>query len=105
MPLNAYTIINMRTKLIWDEAKRAENLDKHGLDFADAGDVLDSTYRLDVTVVRKGESRTQSFSYVFGCLRVLTVVHTKRGPTARVISFRKASTQERLDYYDWVASK
>ena len=52
----------MESKLIWDEAKRIENLSKHGLDFADAGAVLDSVYRLDVSVVRKGETRTQSFS-------------------------------------------
>lgn len=95
----------MGTQLIWDEAKRIENLDKHGLDFADAGSVLDSNYRLDVSVVRKGEKRTQSFSYVFGCLRVLSVVHTDRDGTARVISFRNASTQERLDYYDWIGGE
>lgn len=92
----------MQTKLIWDEAKRTENLNKHGLDFADAGAVLDSTYRLDVSVARKGETRTQSFSYVFGCLRVLSVAHTDRDGTTRVISYRKASTQERQDYYGWI---
>lgn len=95
----------METKLIWDEDKRMANLSKHGLDFADAGEVLDSTYRLDVSVVRKGETRTQSISYVFGVLRVLSVVHTDRGGTTRVISYRKASTQERLDYYEWIGSE
>ena len=95
----------METKLIWDKAKRMENLSKHGLDFADAGAVLDSAYRLDVSVVRKGETRTQSFSYVFGCLRVLSVVHTDRDGLTRVISYRKASTQERLDYYEWIGSE
>ncbi len=94
----------MQMTLIWDEAKRMENLTKHGLDFCDAGAVLDSTYRLDVSVVRKGETRTQSFSYVFGYLRVLSVVHTDRDGTARVISYRKASTQERLEYYEWIGS-
>ncbi len=54
----------METRLSWDEAKRQSNLRKHGLDFADAGAVLDSRYRLDVTVVRNGEVRVQSFSYV-----------------------------------------
>ncbi|WP_394757395.1 hypothetical protein [Rhodoferax sp.] len=37
----------MKTKLIWDDAKRIANLAKHGLDFADAGEVLASCYRLD----------------------------------------------------------
>ena len=95
----------MQRKLIWDESKRAENLDKHGLDFADAGAVLDSAYRLDVSVVRKGETRTQSFSCVFGCLRVLSVVHTNRDGTTRVICYRKASTQERQNYYEWIGSE
>jgi uncharacterized DUF497 family protein len=95
----------METELIWDEAKRIENLSKHGLDFADAGAVLDSTYRLDVSVVRKGETRTQSFSYVMGNLRVLSVIHIDRDSATRVISYRKASTQERLDYYEWIGSE
>jgi len=46
----------METRLIWDEAKRMANIAKHGLDFADAGEVLESRYRLDIPVVRKGES-------------------------------------------------
>jgi len=95
----------MQTELIWDEAKRIENLSKHGLDFADAGAVLDSAYRLDVLVVRKGETRTQSFSYVMGCLRVLSVAHTDRDGATRVISYRRASAQERLNYYEWLGSE
>jgi len=38
----------METRLTWDEAKRRINLHRHGLDFADAGEVLNSRYRLDV---------------------------------------------------------
>lgn len=95
----------MQTKLIWDEAKRKENIDKHGLDFVHAGDVLDSPYRLDVAVVRNGEHRTQSFSYVFGYLCVLTVVHTDRDSMIRVISYRPASEQETEGYYEWIASE
>jgi uncharacterized DUF497 family protein len=51
----------VKTQLTWDEAKRASNLVKHGLDFAQAHWVLDSVYRLDVDVVRSGEYRVQSF--------------------------------------------
>lgn len=95
----------METVLIWDEDKRIANLAKHGLDFADAGAVLDSRYRLDVSSVRGTETRTQSFSYVMGSLRVLTVIHIDRDATTRVISYRKASTQERQDYYGWIGSE
>ena len=45
----------MSTRILWDEAKRQLNLDKHGLDFIDAVMVLCSPYRLDVDSVRKSE--------------------------------------------------
>jgi uncharacterized protein len=102
--LNAYTIILVTKRLIWDEAKRAANLVKHGLDFADAGEVLESQYRLDIAEMRDNELRTQSFSYVMNCLRVLTVVHIDRDDATRVISYRRASTAEREAYYEWTES-
>ena len=65
-------------KLEWDENKRRSNLLKHGLDFADAFEVLESHYRLDLELLRNGEWRTQSFSYAMGYLAVLTLVHLQR---------------------------
>lgn len=64
--INASTIIHMETRLIWDEDKRLANIAKHGFDFGDACEVLDSRYRLDIPVVRNGEPRTESFSYAWG---------------------------------------
>lgn len=84
----------MEAPLDWDEAKRQANLAKHGLDFADAGLVLDSRYRLDIQVVRNGESRTMSFSYVMHQLAVLTVVHVDHKAVVRIVSFRRASKIE-----------
>lgn len=95
----------MEIKLIWDEAKRSENLHKHGFDFADASEVLDSRYRMDVAVTRGGEARVQSISYALGFLAVLTVVHTKRDGATRVISFRPASDKEREVYDDWLENE
>ena len=92
-------------RLIWDEAKRASNLAKHGLDFANAHWVLDSAYRLDVEVVRGGELRWLSFSYVAEVLAVLTLVHTEREDAVRVISFRSASSEESEVYLDWLESE
>jgi hypothetical protein len=60
----------MDAKLSWDETKRQINLRKHGLDFALAGVVLDSRYRLDILVVRGAEPRTLSMSYAMGFLAV-----------------------------------
>ncbi|MDP2904321.1 MAG: BrnT family toxin [Methylovulum sp.] len=81
----------MKNKLTWDENKRQANLQKHGLDFADAGEVLGSRYRLDLTVVRNGGQRLQSFSYVMDRLAVLSLVHLERDNAVRIISFREAS--------------
>ena len=95
----------MAKRLIWDEAKRAANRAKHGLDFADAGEVLESHYRLDVAEVHDNDLRTQSFSYGMNCLRVLTVVHIDRDDATRVISYRGASTAEREAYCEeWTES-
>ena len=95
----------MATRLIWDAAKRASNLRKHGLDFADAGWVLDSFHRLDSETRRGDEWRMESFSYVTDVLAVLMVVHTARDGAARVISFRPASDEESEVYYDWLEGK
>jgi uncharacterized DUF497 family protein len=91
------------TNLIWDEAKREANIEKHGLDFVDAVMVLESPIRFDVEVVRDEEVRIQSFAYVFDVLAVLTVVHTEREDTVRVISFRPASSEEKEVYYEQIA--
>lgn len=88
--------------LEWDDAKRQANVDKHGLDFADAPMVLESPYRLDVRSVRVGEPRIQSFAYVFDVLTVLTVVHMTRDEIPRIISFRQASEEERSVYHVWL---
>jgi uncharacterized DUF497 family protein len=85
----------MKNKLTWDETKRQTNLQKHGLDFADANEVLQSSYRWDIDIVRSGEIQTQSISYVMGFLAVLAVVHTNREDATRIISFRVASEKER----------
>lgn len=92
----------MSTHILWDEAKRQANLDKHGLDFLDAVMVLESPYRLDIESVRSSEQRTQSFAYVFDVLAVLTVVHVTREEAMRIVSFRPASEEERSVYHGWL---
>jgi len=89
-------------RLIWDEAKRQANLAKHGLDFRDAGLVLDSRYRLDLVMSRHAEMRTMSFSYVMDRLAVLLLVHVTREDAVRIVSFRYASKTESEKYYEWI---
>ena len=84
----------------WDEPKRLANLKKHGLGFEFAWLVLESEYRLDVLSERNGELRIQSFAYVFEYLAVLTVVHLG-GRSIQIISFRRASSEERETYHEW----
>ena len=91
----------MRSRLTWNEQKRTANLDKHHLDFADAGLVLDNPFRLDVASIRNDEQRMQSFAYVFDRLAVLTVVHLP-GEQHHIISFRTASEEEREVYHEWL---
>jgi len=87
----------------WDESKRQKNITKHGLDFSNAGSVLESPFRLDIDTMRNNEERTHSFAYVFSYLAVLSVVHTGNGE--RIISFRKASREEREVYHEWLAEE
>jgi len=89
-------------KYEWDEEKRHTNLFKHGLDFIVADRVLTSPYRLDVESQRNNEVRTQSFAYVFDVLAVLTVVHMPGKQSSRIISFRRASRDEREVYHEWL---
>ena len=78
----------------WDEAKRAANLAKHGLDFADvaavdwAGAIFQPDLRADY-----GEDRIQAFALCGE--RLHQVTFTWRGSTMRIMSFRRASRKER----------
>ena len=87
--------------MIWDETKRLINLEKHHLDFADAGLVLSNHYRLEFEIVRNGEVRRQAFAYVAEVLTVLTVIWVP-GEKRRIISFRRAHKYEREAYHAWL---
>ena len=85
----------------WDETKRAANLEKHGLDFADADMVLESEYVLIVDSSRRGEDRKQAFAYVFEVLAVLSVAFVP-DERYRIVSFRPAKRKEREKYHAWL---
>jgi len=87
----------------WDETKRAANIAKHGLDFADADMVLESSYVMIKDSPRKGEARKQAIAYVFEALCVLTVAFVA-GERCRIVSFRPAKRKERETYYEWLES-
>jgi uncharacterized DUF497 family protein len=84
----------------WDDGKAAENLRKHGVDFADAIAALEDANRLEEIDTRfaYGEERVQ----VIGLARddVLFVIVTLRDEDSyRIISVRKATRHEQDRYY------
>ena len=78
----------------WDVAKRAINLAKHGLDFADV-EKLDWANAVTIADLRfdYGEERFQAFSWFED--RLLQVTFTVREGVYRLVSFRRASRKER----------
>ncbi|BAU14267.1 hypothetical protein LEP3755_48130 [Leptolyngbya sp. NIES-3755] len=81
----------------WDNNKAAANLNKHGIDFADAVSVFADDLAITVTDDRFEEERFITIGIdAFG--RILVVVYTMRDDEIRLISARKATRQERTQY-------
>lgn len=82
----------------WDDAKNRSNREKHGLDFADAPQVLSGRCVTFVDDrVEYGEIRLVSLGLLAG--RVVVTAHTPRGQDAtRIISMRKANRREQKTY-------
>jgi uncharacterized DUF497 family protein len=82
----------------WDDAKRKENIRKHGIDFLDVPSVFDvpTLRRLD-----KRESYGEDRWVLLGFLGpgIVVVVYTERGhEVIRIISARKANRHERKQF-------
>ncbi len=84
-------------KYEWDESKRADNLEKHGVDFAKA-----QAFEWDSALVTLdtrqdyGESRYRAYGFIGD--RVYVLAYTERSSAIRIISFRKANRREILLY-------
>ena len=83
----------------WDEAKRQDNIENHGIDFVDAVEVFDG----DILVVEDdrfayGERRFIALGLMKGI--VIAVVYTERGDNVRIISARKATRYEEKKYFE-----
>jgi uncharacterized protein len=90
------------TRFTWSDGKRAANLLKHRLDFADAVAVFTGrTFTYEDTRFCYDERR-----YVtLGLLHQLPVyvVHTENAQEIRIISFRKATPGEARRFFEEVA--
>jgi uncharacterized DUF497 family protein len=84
--------------VIWDEAKRKSNLEKHGLDFVDAHLVYESPNKITFQSPREAEARMQDIAMVAVHGRALTLVYVERGSDIHAVSFRVASRKEREVY-------
>lgn len=82
----------------WDEAKRRENVRRHGIDFADVGELFDGfTATMEDGRHAYGEQRWITLGLLSG--RVVVVVHTERQDRIRIISVRKATKNEEQLYF------
>lgn len=89
----------------WDEVKRAANLDKHGIDFADVPDMFTGPMVIGPDTRRDyGESRQIGFGFIRG--RLIAVAFTERRPdTVRIISARKANHREENYFQETLAGE
>jgi len=81
----------------WDSRKAAANLQKHGVDFADAATVFEDDNAITVRDTHPGELRYVTLG-MDSLGRVLVVVYTWRGENLRLISARAATPRERRQY-------
>lgn len=82
----------------WDPGKARRNLEKHGVDFADAVVALEDERAL---TLRDPDARAEERFVTMGVDplgRFLAVVYTWRGKRIRIISARKATRGERRHY-------
>lgn len=86
----------------WDEGKRLKNLAAHEIDFEDVHSVFENPF-LSKRSDRDGEERWVAI----GCLgsQIIAVAYTIRGERCRLISARKARTNEREAYYQAVKAR
>ena len=83
----------------WDPGKAAENLRKHGVDFADAVIALEDENALTIEDRDQPEQRFKTLG-LGPQLNVLFVVHAERGENCiRIISARKADRSQIKQYY------
>lgn len=83
----------------YDPTKRASNIQKHGLDFADV-EFLDWDNAMVIPDTRKdyGENRYRAFIYDDFGRGPYSVAFTMNNDVMRVISFRRAHAKERKIY-------
>jgi len=86
-------------QFVWDRAKAAANLRKHGVGFEEAADAFDDP--LSITIPDPDHSQGEERFLLVGrsrAGRLLVVAHTERGDEIRLINARAATRRERQIY-------
>ena len=86
-------------QFVWDRAKAAQNLRKHGVDFAEAATAFGDP--LSLTIADPDHSVGEERWLLVGQSstgRLLVVAHTARGNEIRLINARLATRRERDTY-------
>ncbi len=79
----------------WDETKRLANIAKHDIDFEDVVDLFFEPH-MDEALTYPHEPRRKALGPVGD--RLVAVIYTWRGTSIRIISARRARTNERRAY-------
>jgi uncharacterized DUF497 family protein len=83
----------------WDEAKRKLNLKEHKIDFADAKRVFNGPMRI-FEDIRFDYCEQRWIGIGLLGFELVVIVHTESEDTIRIISMRKATTNEQKIFFD-----
>ena len=89
-------------RIEWDEDKRAANLQKHGIDFADVWRVFEN--EIDLIVDDRfdyGETRFFALGLLSG--RVVAISYTENDEIRRIISVRRGNKNDEEKYFRNIA--
>ena len=82
----------------FDPLKSAANKLKHGIDFIEAQEIWNDSWRLEIAARSGTEPRFQIVGMARG--KIWSAFVTYREPLVRIISVRRARTEERRRYYE-----
>jgi uncharacterized DUF497 family protein len=82
----------------WDPAKAESNMERHGVDFADAAVALEDPHALTLRDPYSHEEERFITVCIDPAARTLGVVYTWRSERIRIIPARQATPRERREY-------
>ncbi|MES2663704.1 MAG: BrnT family toxin [Pseudomonadota bacterium] len=86
----------------WDDNKNQYNFEKHGITFEEACEIFHHpTFSVIDDRQDYGEVREKSIGMI-GTEVVIAIIHTDRNGKVRLISARRANTEERKMYHGYI---